>query len=859
MVQSPTNGHGKDQEHAEARTAHSTHESGPGDRVSDGGDTEALARGSALGRYLVLERLGAGAMGVVYAAYDPELDRKVAIKILRPQAGAGDGDRRRARLVREAKAIAKLSHPNVVGIFDVGVHEGQVFLAMEYLGGGTLRDWMSAAKRPWRETVSMFAEIGNGLAAAHGEGLIHRDFKPDNVLLDKGGKPKVVDFGLVRLTTSLDLTASLETHEDAALDEHMPESPPASAVPAGAVLTRTGALTGTPAYMAPEQFLGRAIDARTDQFAFCVALYEALYGERPFAGETVISLADSVSDGRMRALPKNADVPNWIRACVIRGLRVVPEQRYAVMSDLLVALTNDPVVRRRRRLLLASGATVAIAGILGARHLVVAKRQEIEQRVSQHIAAADGLLKEASRTQGEARSLKSRALAAFDGFDRSTGEELWAQSLASAGAAATAYEQGIQELDAAFTLERSETIKSRTADAIVEYLGLDDLASDQRQAALRQLSTYDDDGARRGRLEAPAHLRITTTPEPLNAQLETYDPSTHRVSGPPRRLGQTPIVLDLAPGAYRLVLEGTKTLSGFSYPLLLTANETFERSIPVPRRSSVPEGFVFIPEGRFLFGSAYEGIRAVFLETTPLHVLSTGGFLIARHETTVGEWISFLKSLSTKERSLRRPQGRRDAVGGFVDLRETGDGHWEYTFRATKETYVGREGEALRYRDRARRVTQDWSRLPVSGVSPDDASAYAKWLDRSGRVPGARLCNEREWERAARGADAREFPHGNRLLADDANFDLTYGRREGGYGLDEVGSHPASDSPFGVEDLVGNVWEMTASVLDRNQFVVRGGSFYLDMKSLLSSNREPIGSVSRDHTIGLRICADAHL
>ena len=161
---------------------------------------EGLARGTALGRYLVLERLGAGAMGVVYGAYDPELDRKVAIKILRRAEGSAGESRRQARFVREAKAIAKLTHQNAVGIFDVGVDDGRVFLAMEYLAGGTLRDWMAAEKRPWREILKMFIEVGHGLAAAHAEGLVHRDFKPDNVLLDRTGTPKVADFGLARLS-----------------------------------------------------------------------------------------------------------------------------------------------------------------------------------------------------------------------------------------------------------------------------------------------------------------------------------------------------------------------------------------------------------------------------------------------------------------------------------------------------------------------------------------------------------------------------------------------------------------------------------------------------------------------------------
>jgi serine/threonine protein kinase len=202
------------------------------DVAGEGADEDVLAKGSSVGRYTVLERLGAGGMGVVYAAYDPELDRKIALKFLRVQEGSeAEKAHRQERLVREAKAIAKLSHPNVVGIFEIGVHEGRVFLAMEFLGGGTLRDWMNAKKRPWREIVKMFIEVGQGLAAAHAEGLIHRDFKPDNVLIDKAGKPKVADFGLVRLRSTED-DASGPVEEEAPLEVSQ-----AAPVP----LTRTGA------------------------------------------------------------------------------------------------------------------------------------------------------------------------------------------------------------------------------------------------------------------------------------------------------------------------------------------------------------------------------------------------------------------------------------------------------------------------------------------------------------------------------------------------------------------------------------------------------------------------------------------
>ncbi len=321
-------------------------------------DAELLARGATVGRYLIVEPLGTGAMGVVYAAYDPELDRKIALKLLRPDtAGEGDG-RRQARLVREAKAIAKLSHPNVVGIFDVGVHDGRVFLAMEHLSGGTLGQWLAAERRGWRAVLAMFIEVGRGLAAAHGEGLVHRDFKPDNVLLDKNGVPKIVDFGLVRVAAG---------EAEAGGPALAVPSPPAAGD--GTALTRTGALTGTPAYMAPEQFLGRAVDARGDQFAFAVALYEALYGQRPFAGETLIALAESVTTGSLRELPRDSDVPAWVRAVVYRGLRARPEQRFRLVEDLVAALRVDPRARTRRNV----GLAVLGVGLLGlvayARHV----------------------------------------------------------------------------------------------------------------------------------------------------------------------------------------------------------------------------------------------------------------------------------------------------------------------------------------------------------------------------------------------------------------------------------------------------------------------------------------------------------
>jgi tetratricopeptide (TPR) repeat protein len=379
---------------------------------------DVLARGATVGRYLVLERLGAGAMGVVYAAYDPELDRKIALKLLRPQPGTSDLTRRQARMVREAKAIARVSHPNVVAIFDVGVHEGQVFMAMEHLAGGTLKSWLADKKRSWREVLAMFAEVGRGLAGAHAERLIHRDFKPDNVLLDKNGVPKVVDFGLVRLSADADATASAALAETVDANEPAPLSSPE----ANADLTRTGALTGTPAYMAPEQFRAQAVDARTDQFAFCVALYEGLYGQRPFPGDNLLSLADSVVNGRVREAPRATDIPGWVRSCVLRGLRTNPADRHPDLERLLAVLANDPAKRRKKWALAGTGVAMLVASV-GVTHRLGSRQRTMCTSGAEHFAGIwepgpGGTARKEAVRRAFAATGKSYAEQAFTGVVR---------------------------------------------------------------------------------------------------------------------------------------------------------------------------------------------------------------------------------------------------------------------------------------------------------------------------------------------------------------------------------------------------------------------------------------------------------
>jgi serine/threonine-protein kinase len=302
-----------------------------------------IDRGTCVGRYLVIGRLGAGGMGVVFAAYDPKLDRKVALKALHAAVGPEQDSAGRARLVREAKAMARLSHPNVVTVYDVVVDGERALVAMELVEGESLRDWLASRRRTWREIVDAFLQAARGLVAAHDAGIVHRDFKLDNVLVGKDGRVRVGDFGLARVAPSA-LAPNTESNSAIALGKS------------------AEGFAGTPAYMAPDQLRGTPGDAKSDQFAFCTALYEALYGVRPFEGDTVMALLDSIERQAIRPAPGSAQVPRWIRSILVRGLRARPEERYGSMREVLEALAKDPSTRKTRLVALAV-ALVAVAGV----------------------------------------------------------------------------------------------------------------------------------------------------------------------------------------------------------------------------------------------------------------------------------------------------------------------------------------------------------------------------------------------------------------------------------------------------------------------------------------------------------------
>lgn len=292
--------------------------------------------GTRVGRYLLLERLGAGAMGVVFAAHDPELDRKVAVKVLRGDAGVEPAQTPPdERLVREARAMARLAHPNVVAVHDVGWFGDRVFIAMELVEGHTLAHWLAAERRSLREVIAMFIAAGHGLAAAHAAGLVHRDFKPENVLIGKDGRVRVTDFGVA----------------------HRAELPADPGPPTAAAADRrrtTRALAGTPFYMAPEQLMRERVDARTDQFSFCVAIYAALTGDHPFpAGSRMLGLAAGVQ--------RRGALPSWLWRALRPGLSIARDQRYPTIEALLSRLARAP--RRRRQIWTAAALALVAAAV----------------------------------------------------------------------------------------------------------------------------------------------------------------------------------------------------------------------------------------------------------------------------------------------------------------------------------------------------------------------------------------------------------------------------------------------------------------------------------------------------------------
>jgi formylglycine-generating enzyme required for sulfatase activity len=477
-----------------------------------------------------------------------------------------------------------------------------------------------------------------------------------------------------------------------------------------------------------------------------------------------------------------------------------------------------------------------------------------DQLVAQHMGTAADDVRDGEKAGKELQARRALAMQSFDRNDADEAEKRWGGVLASFLDAKGAYRRAAVELETALLVDGTRRdVRARMARVIYERALLAEAEGDEQAAAdlVKRLRAYDD-GTLVARWNEPAFLSLHA-PGAVQIEVRPYVELNGRLvlgSAVAARAGAA-LDASLAPGSYLVGLRGRDGLQ-VAAPVLLARGERLPLAVPVPRASQIPDGFVYVPAGRFLYGSGDdEFLRRDFLVTAPLHAMNTGAYLIARHEVTFADWMAYMRDLAPDEREKRRP---KTTQGGNMSLHLEGDGPFTLAVQRPKALHRLSEGERLVFPERTLRRDVRWERMPVVGVNFDDARSYASWLARSGRVADARLCSEAEWERAARGADGRIFPHGMRVEQDDANIDVTYQRRLLAFGPDEVGSHPESDSPFGVADLVGNVWEWVPGPGDT--VVFRGGGWHHGAASALSTNRDIGDATMRSPFAGVRVCAD---
>jgi eukaryotic-like serine/threonine-protein kinase len=506
---------------------------------------------------------------------------------------------------------------------------------------------------------------------------------------------------------------------------------------------------------------------------------------------------------------------------------------------------------RRQRMIGIGAAAVLVVGAVSVGLAIRAKaRREVESMVADQTRAATAAQLTARRMASLLDVARKRALGLFDAHRWSEGDLAWTDVEAMTLREEREYRTAFSHLESVLLVDPQRAgLRGWAADLMFERLVR---AEQNRRRDLvdefaSRLFAYDD-GRYKSELAAEATVQLRLSPDTTRVWIER--------EGEPRALVERnrTAALRLSPGSVVLSFEAPDHVPA-RLPILLARGETLPVRIALPRFESAPPGMIYVPPGRFLFGSEDGYARRGFFNAAPLHEVWTDGYFIGRYEVTFGEWIEFLDDVPPDERRERTPQ---TSLQSTFMLTELGPRRWRLTMAPSTHTYTAQNGEQVRYQGRKRRADQDWTRFPVSAVSFEDAIAYAGWLDRTRRLPGARLCDEFEWERAARGADGRIFPSGDALAPDDANIDVTYGREPLGFGPDEVGSHPRSRSPVGADDMAGNVWEWTRSVQTPGMPVIRGGSWYLAEFSARSMNREYGEPTMHNSQVGVRLCVTAH-
>jgi eukaryotic-like serine/threonine-protein kinase len=581
---------------------------------------------------------------------------------------------------------------------------------------------------------------------------------------------------------------------------------------------------------------------------------------------------DADTAGRATRERLRADASEWVRlgrptdaTLVWQGTRLdealALDPKSLNDNDRAFVSASKRVARRRRwqrGMIAASAVLLVVLAYSTQRYLA---QRELVAAVDAELAQAREAFDDAQRAARSHQTHQQQAFAAFDAKRWDDGERVWRQARDQAGAAETAYRRATFHVERAFAKDPTRgDVRDLIGDISFDRALLAERVHDlhQRDDQIARLVLYDADGSRRGRWTTPARVLINA---PAGATV-TVEPGGHRASGT--------VALALSQGSYVATVAAPGRVPTRA-PFFADRGNGLAIDIDPPRLADVPPGFIYIPRGAFLFGNASEDDRNSFFSTTPLRRRITDAYLISRTEVTFGDWLAFLESLPDGQRDARLPGVPSRVSGGLAITREA-PGRWRIELQpeATRYTagsdalfiYPGRARQAvndwwpgwdlpLGYPRRSQQAVQDWRRFPVVGVSGDDASAYAAWLARTGRVAGARLCSEVEWERAARGADDRAYPGGRALGPDDANVDATHGF--GMMGPDEVGSHPGSRSPFGLDDMSGNAFEWTISEL--GGYILRSGSYQHDRKTAHLTNRSSMNEMVRDAALGFRLCA----
>lgn len=500
-------------------------------------------------------------------------------------------------------------------------------------------------------------------------------------------------------------------------------------------------------------------------------------------------------------------------------------------------------------------AVVALAvGVYGVTRLQAERR--LDRKVEAHLDVAATALGAAHDAKARLDELEKRAYQLFDAGEKDAAEKAWSEALALISEVERAYARAAQPFEAALALDsRRASVQAQFADVLYERALL---AEKQRrhlqvEELIQRLAVYDHDESRRNRWDAAATVELTLRTAGARLDVERY---VDYILEPVELPGVVADSLVLERGSYVIVASAPGHVTA-RYPVMLDRGEIVSIVIDLPRSDVVPEGFVFVPAGRFVYGARGDEEQRRFYETSPARPKTTGAFLVAQNETTYADWLAYVESLPEHERSAALPGAGAGGLRGSVRV-EAVDGRYRLVMQPSQApiTYTVETGEPLAYEKRRVRAEQSWEQMPVGGVTRAQIERYLAWLTQSGRVPNARLCREDEWERAARGADGRPYPHGESLAPADANIDVTYEREPGGFGPDEVGSYPDVQSPFGLLDMAGNAFEATSSLHDVSKTVLRGGAYYFNTASAAAVNRAPIPPDIADPSMGLRVCAD---